>query len=224
MDYLSEREKKRKPVSLLDFCYWTTGLLGCPLACPAARGRPPQCPGTHPSRSTLPAEYLDGILGPLNLADSNSNAILGHGLSFLVGRASYTFGLQVGAARDSRLLPAKPHCLQGRPSATLPAMSCCNAAVRRLDPRALPSTRAGPLRQHRHRLLLLPGGAACGACWGAGRRVRRRSDGRRSGQPDSAGEPASGTCAGVASLPFGDAPVKLGLLKMAILMSALRIP
>ncbi|KAL4457258.1 hypothetical protein ABPG75_012123 [Micractinium tetrahymenae] len=39
-------------------------------------------------------EYLDGILGPLNLADSNSNAILGRGLSFLVGRASYTFGLQ----------------------------------------------------------------------------------------------------------------------------------
>jgi len=31
------------------------------------------------------------------VADANSNAIIGHGLSFLVGRVSYTFGLQVGA-------------------------------------------------------------------------------------------------------------------------------
>ena len=29
------------------------------------------------------------------VADANSNAIIGHGLSFLVGRVSYTFGLQV---------------------------------------------------------------------------------------------------------------------------------
>ena len=28
------------------------------------------------------------------IADSNSNAITGHGLSFLVGRVSYVFGLQ----------------------------------------------------------------------------------------------------------------------------------
>ena len=39
-------------------------------------------------------EYLDGVLGPAGVADANSNAIIGHGLSFLVGRLSYTFGLQ----------------------------------------------------------------------------------------------------------------------------------
>lgn len=38
-------------------------------------------------------EYLDSILGPQGLADSNSSSIIGHGLSFLVGRVSYTFGL-----------------------------------------------------------------------------------------------------------------------------------
>lgn len=42
------------------------------------------------------AEYLDGVLAPAGVADANSNAIVGHGLSFLVGRTSYTFGLQVG--------------------------------------------------------------------------------------------------------------------------------
>ena len=41
------------------------------------------------------AEYLDGALAPSGTADNNSNAIVGHGLSFLVGRVSYTFGLQV---------------------------------------------------------------------------------------------------------------------------------
>jgi acyl carrier protein len=39
-------------------------------------------------------EYLDGVLAPAGVADANSNAIVGHGLSFLVGRTSYTFGLQ----------------------------------------------------------------------------------------------------------------------------------
>ncbi|BDA51457.1 probable inactive phenolphthiocerol synthesis polyketide s at N-terminal half [Coccomyxa sp. Obi] len=39
-------------------------------------------------------EYLDAILGPSGVADSNSTAITGHGLSFLVGRIAYTFGLQ----------------------------------------------------------------------------------------------------------------------------------
>ncbi|KAK9834736.1 hypothetical protein WJX74_008822 [Apatococcus lobatus] len=38
-------------------------------------------------------EYLDSILGPQGLADSNSSSIIGHGLSFLVGRVSFTFGL-----------------------------------------------------------------------------------------------------------------------------------
>ncbi|CAL8465609.1 g5145 [Coccomyxa elongata] len=38
-------------------------------------------------------EYLDAILGPTGVADSNSAAITGHGLSFLVGRMAYTFGL-----------------------------------------------------------------------------------------------------------------------------------
>ncbi len=32
----------------------------------------------------------DGMQG---LADANSSSIIGHGLSFLVGRVSYTFGL-----------------------------------------------------------------------------------------------------------------------------------
>ena len=40
-------------------------------------------------------EYLDGILHKQGVADANSNAIIGHGLSFLVGRLSYTFGFQV---------------------------------------------------------------------------------------------------------------------------------
>ena len=31
---------------------------------------------------------------PAGAADTNANAIIGHGLSFLVGRTSYTFGLQ----------------------------------------------------------------------------------------------------------------------------------
>jgi Beta-ketoacyl synthase, N-terminal domain/Phosphopantetheine attachment site len=39
-------------------------------------------------------EYLDSVLGPLGIADRASQAIVGHGLSFLVGRVSFTFGLQ----------------------------------------------------------------------------------------------------------------------------------
>lgn len=39
-------------------------------------------------------EYLDGALAPQGIADSASAAVTGHGLSFLVGRVSYTFGLQ----------------------------------------------------------------------------------------------------------------------------------
>ena len=39
-------------------------------------------------------EYLDGVLMPADVAATNSNAIIGHGLSFMVGRLSYTFGLQ----------------------------------------------------------------------------------------------------------------------------------
>jgi acyl transferase domain-containing protein len=42
------------------------------------------------------SEYLDGVLAPQGIADSASAAVTGHGLSFLVGRVSYTFGLQVG--------------------------------------------------------------------------------------------------------------------------------
>lgn len=40
-------------------------------------------------------EYLDGVLAGQGLADGASAAVTGHGLSFLVGRVSYTFGLQV---------------------------------------------------------------------------------------------------------------------------------
>ena len=39
------------------------------------------------------AEFLDAVLGPLGMANSNSSAITGHGASFLVGRTSYVFGL-----------------------------------------------------------------------------------------------------------------------------------
>eukprot|EP00884_Botryococcus_braunii_P010934 jgi/Botrbrau1/19842/Bobra.0124s0078.1 len=39
-------------------------------------------------------EYLDSVLGPRGIADTASQAIVGHGLSFLVGRVSFTFGLQ----------------------------------------------------------------------------------------------------------------------------------
>ena len=46
-------------------------------------------------------EYLDGVLGGQGVADANSNAIIGHGLSFLVGRLSYTFGFQVRSCNPS---------------------------------------------------------------------------------------------------------------------------
>jgi acyl transferase domain-containing protein len=39
-------------------------------------------------------EYLDTVLEPAGIADSASQAIVGHGLSFLVGRISFTFGFQ----------------------------------------------------------------------------------------------------------------------------------
>ncbi len=39
-------------------------------------------------------EYLDGILGPVGLANSSASSITGHGLSFMVGRLSFTFGWQ----------------------------------------------------------------------------------------------------------------------------------
>ena len=44
-------------------------------------------------------EYLDGVLHKQGVADTNSAAIIGHGLSFLVGRLSYTFGFQVHSAK-----------------------------------------------------------------------------------------------------------------------------
>ena len=72
-------------------------------------------------------EYLDGMLAPSGSADNNSNAIVGHGLSFLVGRVSYTFGLQVGvwgqkeggsreatsSIRSPRVRPPLPSRTQG---------------------------------------------------------------------------------------------------------------
>jgi acyl transferase domain-containing protein len=39
-------------------------------------------------------EYLDGVLGRSTVADDNANSIVGHGLSFMVGRLSFTYGLQ----------------------------------------------------------------------------------------------------------------------------------
>lgn len=54
------------------------------------------------------------MLAPAGAADTNSNAIVGHGLSFLVGRASYTFGLQVGGGSG---------CCAGLAVAV--AMCCC---------------------------------------------------------------------------------------------------
>jgi hypothetical protein len=51
---------------------------------------------THPWQPHVCAEYLDGLLAPAGLADASANAVLGHGLSFLVGRASYAHALQVG--------------------------------------------------------------------------------------------------------------------------------
>ena len=39
-------------------------------------------------------EYLNGILGPAGLANSSASSITGHGLSFMVGRLSFTFGWQ----------------------------------------------------------------------------------------------------------------------------------
>ena len=47
------------------------------------------------------SEYLDGVLAPQGVADAASAAVTGHGLSFLVGRVSYTFGLQVRLAARS---------------------------------------------------------------------------------------------------------------------------
>ena len=45
-------------------------------------------------QSHFPTFHAQGV------ADANSNAIIGHGLSFLVGRVSYTFGLQVGRQQN----------------------------------------------------------------------------------------------------------------------------
>lgn len=39
-------------------------------------------------------EYLDGVLARSGTADAAAGSIVGHGLSFMVGRLSYTFGLQ----------------------------------------------------------------------------------------------------------------------------------
>lgn len=39
-------------------------------------------------------EYLDGVLAPSGLADTAATSIVGHGLSFMVGRLSFAFGLQ----------------------------------------------------------------------------------------------------------------------------------
>ena len=38
------------------------------------------------------AEYLDGVLAPVGMADTIAGSITGHGLSFMVGRISYVFG------------------------------------------------------------------------------------------------------------------------------------
>lgn len=39
-------------------------------------------------------EYLDGILSLAHLSDTAASSITGHGLSFMVGRLSFTFGWQ----------------------------------------------------------------------------------------------------------------------------------
>ena len=39
-------------------------------------------------------EYLDGVLGLARLSDTAATSITGHGLSFMVGRLSFTFGWQ----------------------------------------------------------------------------------------------------------------------------------
>lgn len=39
-------------------------------------------------------EYLDGVLGMCGLADSAATSIVGHGMSFMVGRLSFTFALR----------------------------------------------------------------------------------------------------------------------------------
>ena len=52
------------------------------------------------------------MLRAQGVADANSNAIIGHGLSFLVGRVSYTFGLQVRTQTDAQYPPwDHPHLL-----------------------------------------------------------------------------------------------------------------
>ncbi len=45
-------------------------------------------------------EYLNGPVAAAGEADADSAGITGHGLSFLVGRVSYTFGLQVWGCRS----------------------------------------------------------------------------------------------------------------------------
>lgn len=84
-------------------------------------------------------EYLDSVLGPLGEADRASQAIVGHGLSFLVGRVSFTFGLQ------GPCVSTDTAC-----SSSLVALHLANQVIHLLLPRE---------RRHEPRQLLLLEGA-----------------------------------------------------------------
>ena len=89
------------------------------------------------------AEYQEVVLAASGMAANSSNAVVGNGLSFLVGRVSYTFGLQ---ARISLLTSV----LQNAPAYQHSLLWLCGA---------------GPLHKHRHGLQQLACGDPHGAQW-----------------------------------------------------------
>jgi len=58
------------------------------------------------------------------VADANSNAIIGHGLSFLVGRVSYTFGLQVGARISANTCQTQSHRVHPQVRSAVASVAC----------------------------------------------------------------------------------------------------
>lgn len=136
-----------------------------------------------PACVPLLAEYVD-MLPLLGVSDTAAGASTGNTLPFMVGRVSYTFGFQASPAGDT---PAwhitRPHRAQPHLAGSAGLPSHAAFAPRSMN-RPLPwllrnPHSAGPVRQHRHCLLLLPGGRAPGGGGAGAQRVRYGAGGGR---------------------------------------------